>query len=161
SANVVDAKTKKPLAKPFVVVTVDGVKVGIVGGTSEDTPRTTNSKNLVGLEVRPLAPAIAAAARAAPKAGAPGVIAVVDAGGHGPRAGELTERSPPEGETHCEPGEKCGCEVDAPSFGLARALAANKDGGRVDAIFGGHTHQGVTAVVAGIPVLQAYDNGRA
>jgi 5'-nucleotidase len=35
-----------------------------------------------------------------------------------------------------------------------------RDGGRVDAIFGGHTHQGVTAVVAGIPLLQAYDNGR-
>src|SRR5262249_7641061 len=34
-------------------------------------------------------------------------------------------------------------------------------GGRVDALFGGHTHQGVTAVVAGIPLVQAYDNARA
>ncbi|HEX8952810.1 MAG TPA: bifunctional metallophosphatase/5'-nucleotidase, partial [Polyangia bacterium] len=40
SANIVDARTGKTLARPFVVVTVDGVKVGIVGGTSEDTPRT-------------------------------------------------------------------------------------------------------------------------
>jgi 2',3'-cyclic-nucleotide 2'-phosphodiesterase (5'-nucleotidase family) len=77
---------------------------------------------------------------------------VVHAGGNCPRSGELTDKSPP---------DVGGCEGDAESFRLARALAARKDGGRVDAIFGGHTHQGVTAVVDGIPVLQAYDNGRA
>jgi 5'-nucleotidase len=161
SANVVDAGTGKPLARPFVVVTVDGVKVGIVGGTSEDTPRTTNRKNLVGLAIKPLAPAVADAAKAARKAGATVVIAVVHAGGNCPRAGELTEKSPSQGDVRCEAGERCGCETDADSFRLARALAARTDGGRVDAIFGGHTHQGVTAVVAGIPILQAYDNARA
>jgi 5'-nucleotidase len=152
SANIVDAATGKPLMRPWAMVTVDGVKVGIVGGTAEDTPRSTNKKNLVGLEVRPLAPAVAAAARAARRAGATVVVGLVHAGGNCPRAGELTERSPP---------ELGGCEVDAESFQLARALAARKDGGRVDAIFGGHTHEGVTAVVDGIPILQAYANGRA
>jgi len=152
SANIVDAKSGKTMARPFAVVTVDGVKLGIVGGTSEETPRTTNSKNLVGLKVLPLAPAVGDAARAARKAGATVVIAVVHAGGNCPRSGVLTDQSPP---------EAAGCEGDAESFRLARALAARKDGGRVDAIFGGHTHQGVTAIVDGIPVLQAYDNARA
>jgi 5'-nucleotidase len=152
SANVVDAKSGQLMTKAFTVVTVDGVKLGIVGGTAEDTPRTTNPKNLIGLKVLPLAPAVGDAARAARKAGATVVIAVVHAGGNCPRAGELTDKSPP---------DVGGCEGDAESFRLARALAARKDGGRVEAIFGGHTHQGVTAVVDGIPVLQAYDNGRA
>ncbi|MCU1277125.1 MAG: 5'-nucleotidase [bacterium] len=152
SANIVDAKSGKLMTKAFTVVTVDGVKIGIVGGTAEDTPRTTNPKNLVGLEVRPLAPAVGDAAKAARKAGATVVLAVVHAGGNCPRSGELTEKSPP---------DVGGCEGDADTFRLARALAARKDGGRVDAIFGGHTHQGVTAIVDGIPVLQAYDNGRA
>ena len=100
----------------------------------------------------PLAPAVGDAARAARKAGATVVIAVVHAGGNCPRSGVLTDQSPP---------DVAGCEGDAESFRLARALAARTDGGRVDAIFGGHTHQGVTAIVDGIPVLQAYDNGRA
>jgi 5'-nucleotidase len=152
TANIVDARTGKSISRPFAIVTVDGVKVGIVGGTSEDTPRTTNSRNLVGLKVLPLAPAVGDAARAARKAGATVVVAVVHAGGNCPRGGALTEASPPDVN---------GCEGDAESFRLARALAARKDGGRVDAIFGGHTHQGVTAVVDGIPILQAYDNGRA
>jgi 5'-nucleotidase len=152
SANIVDAAGGQPLTKAFTIVTVDGVKLGIVGGTAEDTPRTTNAKNLVGLKVLPLAQAVGDAARAARKAGATVVVAVVHAGGNCPRGGELTDKSPP---------DVGGCEGDAESFRLARALAARKDGGRVDAIFGGHTHQGVTAVVEGIPVLQAYDNGRA
>ncbi len=152
TANIVDERTGKSIARPFAIVTVDGVKVGVVGGTSEDTPRTTNAKNLVGLKVLPLAPAVGDAARAARKAGATVVIAVVHAGGNCPRSGVLTEATPP---------DVAGCEGDAESFRLARALAQRKDGGRVDAIFGGHTHQGVTAVVDGIPILQAYDNARA
>ena len=152
SANVVDARSGRPLTRAFTVVTVDGVKIGIVGGTAEDTPRTTNARNLVGLEVRPLAPAVGDAARAARKAGATVVIAVVHAGANCPRSGELTDQSPPAAAS---------CAGEAESLRLARALAARHDGGRVDAIFGGHTHQGVTAVVDGIPVLQAYDNARA
>jgi 5'-nucleotidase len=79
----------------------------------------------------------------------------VHAGARAVAAGELSEASPP---------DYGGCEVDSELFQLARALhaaAARGDGGRVDAIFGGHTHQGVTAVVDGIPLLQAYDNARA
>ena len=152
SANVVDAASGKPLMKPWTVITVDGIKIGIVGGTSEDTPRTTNPRNLVGLRVLPLAPAVGDAAKAARKAGATVVVALVHAGGNCPRSGVITDASPPDVN---------GCEGDADSFRLARALAARSDGGRVDAIFGGHTHQGVTAVVAGIPILQAYDNAKA
>ncbi len=152
SSNVVDAKSGKPFARPFVIVTVDGVKVGIVGGTAEDTPRTTNSRNLVGLKVLPLAPAVGDAARAARKAGATVVLAVVHAGGNCKQSHDVSDAAP---------GDVSGCEIDADSFRLAHALAARKDGGRVDAIFGGHTHQGVSVVVDGIPILQAYDNARA
>ncbi|HEX9104228.1 MAG TPA: 5'-nucleotidase C-terminal domain-containing protein, partial [Polyangia bacterium] len=90
--------------------------------------------------------------RAARQAGATVGVAVVHAGGNCARSGVVTDAAPL---------DLGGCEVDAESFRLARALAQRRDGGRVDAIFGGHTHQGVTAVVDGIPVLQAYDNGRA
>src|SRR5579883_300975 len=44
TANIVDARGRPPGApsvKRFTIVDVAGVKLGIVGGTSEDTPRTT------------------------------------------------------------------------------------------------------------------------
>jgi 5'-nucleotidase len=154
SANVIEERTGKPFMKAWTLITVDGVKVGIVGGTAEDTPRTTNKRNLVGLRIAPLAPAVGDAARDARKAGATVVVAVVHAGGNCPRSTTLTEATPPD-------VAGAGCEGDSELFRLARALAARTDGGKVDALFGGHTHQNVTAVVGGIPLLQAYDNGRA
>lgn len=156
SANVLDAKTGKTFARPWVILDVDHVKVGVVGGTAEDTPRTTNPRNLVGLRVAPLGPAVAKAAKEARAAGATVVVAVVHAGGECARLQVQTEAA---GADNTK-----GCQADADSFLLARYLhdAAQKgEGGRVDAIFGGHTHQGVNNVVAGIPVLQAYANGRA
>jgi 5'-nucleotidase len=155
SANILDAASGRPLAPAWTVVTIDKVKVGIVGGTTEELPRTTNRKNLVGLRIEPLAPAVSRAAAEARAAGATVVVAVVHAGGNCARAGTISDNAP---------GDLGGCELNAEIFRLARELRAAADagkGGRVDAIFGGHTHQGVTAVVAGIPVLQAYDNLRA
>ncbi len=156
SSNIFDAKTGKTFAKPWVILDVDHVKVGIVGGTAEDTPRTTNPRNLVGLRIAPLAPAVAKAAQEARAAGATVVVAVVHAGGNCSQLAVVTEAAPADNAKSCEP--------DADSFRLARYLhdaAARGQGGRVDAIFGGHTHQGVNNVVAGIPILQAYDIGRA
>jgi 5'-nucleotidase len=157
SANIVDARSGQPLTRAFIVLDLDGVKVGVVGGTAEDTPRTTNKRNLVGLRVDPLPPAIAKAAAAARAAGATVVVAVVHAGGNCARPDSLTDQAP--GRIDLP-----GCEVDSELFRLAHAVhaaAARGEGGRVDAIFGGHTHQGVTAGVDGIPLLQAYDNARA
>jgi 5'-nucleotidase len=156
SANVLDAKTGKTFTKPWVILDVDHVKVGIVGGTAEDTPRTTNPRNLVGLRIAPLGPTVAQAAKEARAAGATVVIAVVHAGGECSQLQTVTETAPADNTK--------GCQDDADSFRLARYLhdaAARGEGGRVDAIFGGHTHQGVNNVVAGIPILQAYALGNA
>ncbi|HWE29667.1 MAG TPA: metallophosphoesterase, partial [Polyangia bacterium] len=156
SSNIVDAKTGKTFAKPWVILDVDHVKVGIVGGTAEDTPRTTNPRNLVGLRVLPLGPAVAKAAKEARAAGATVVVAVVHAGGNCSQFAVVDEKAPADNAKSCE--------QDADSFRLARYVhdaAARGEGGRVDAIFGGHTHQGVNNVVDGIPILQAFAIGRA
>jgi 5'-nucleotidase len=79
SANIVGEKVPW---KKWTLVTAGGVKVGMVGGTSEDLFRTTIKPNLVGLKVEPLAPAIIAAATEARKAGAAIVVVMVHAGEH-------------------------------------------------------------------------------
>jgi 5'-nucleotidase len=149
TANVRDASGRPvgaPTVKSFAIVERAGVKIGIVGATSADTPRTTIKPNLVGLTVSPLAPAVAEAARAARKAGAQAVVALVHAGG------ECTRFDAPDDLSSCLGGSEV--------FELARALARDAPGA-VDAIFGGHTHQGVAHRVAGIPIAQAWSYGAA
>lgn len=146
SANVVRVEDGGPLApgvRPLVVLDVDGVKVGVVGGTTEDVPRTTRARNLVGLRVEPLARALPAAAEAARAAGATIVVAVIHEGGECARFDA--------------PDDPASCRDDAEIFKLARALPP----GTLDAIFGGHTHQAVAARVNGIAILQAYAEARA
>ena len=146
TCNVRDRTSRLPVAAPrvkeFTIVQAGGIKVGIVGGTSEDTPRTTAKQNLVGLVVEPLAPSVIRAAAEARRAGATVVVLAVHAGG------ECKEWS--------RPDDLSSCVASSEVFDLARALPP----GTVDAIFAGHTHQGVSAIVHGIPIAQAFADGK-
>lgn len=158
SANVLDARGEPPGApkiKRFTLLTVNQVRVAIVGASTEDTLQTTIRPNVVGLKVEPLAPAIGRAAAEARVAGATVVVAAVHAGGE-------CERLEPVDDAHL--GAAASCRSDSELFRVARELKALEQsgrGGKVDALFGGHSHQGVSAVVAGIPVAQAFANGQA
>jgi 5'-nucleotidase len=140
--------------KSWHLTQVGGVKVAIVGGTSEDLFRTTIKPNLVGLRVEPLVASVSRAAAEARKAGAQVVVVAVHAGGSCPhRKSALTSE---------EPGDLSGCEDGSELFRLARGLQArakNGEGGKVDALFGGHTHKALTAVVDGLPVAQPHASG--
>ncbi|MBL93231.1 MAG: hypothetical protein CMH56_15640 [Myxococcales bacterium] len=52
AANLHLSKTKDhpPWSKPYQIINVDGVKIGILGFANKKTPETTDLKNLVGLE---------------------------------------------------------------------------------------------------------------
>lgn len=156
ATNVVDAQGL-PLGIPgvrrHVVIDVDGVRVGIVGGTTMDTMRTTIRPNLAGLHIEPLDRSVSRAAAQARSEGATVVVAVVHAGGDCHFAREANER---------DAGNLAGCDAGSELFRLARSLAElarDGKGGRLDALFGGHTHHAVSAVVAGIPVAQSVSEG--
>ncbi|HVV53167.1 MAG TPA: 5'-nucleotidase C-terminal domain-containing protein, partial [Polyangia bacterium] len=97
-----------------------------------------------GLAVKPLAPAIAAGAAELHRRGATVVVAAAHAGG-------VCKRF--DAPEHFE-----SCEPDGEIFQVARELAAA--GAVVDAVVAGHTHEGVAHRVAGIPIVEAYANGR-
>jgi 2',3'-cyclic-nucleotide 2'-phosphodiesterase (5'-nucleotidase family) len=147
-ANLIDSATGAPPAwpnvRPTALVTVAGIKVGIVGVTTTGTARTTLAANFVGLATKPLPPAIADEAKALRRQGATVVIAAAHAGG--------------ECKAFADPNDLSSCVADSEIFRVARDLPA--DAG-VDAIVAGHTHQGLAQVVAGIPVVQSFANGRA
>ncbi|KAF2961872.1 5'-nucleotidase C-terminal domain-containing protein [Fervidobacterium sp. 2310opik-2] len=50
SANIVKKGTKEPAFKPYHIVTVDGVKIGILGLTTKFIPNWEDPKNIEGLD---------------------------------------------------------------------------------------------------------------
>jgi 5'-nucleotidase len=146
-ANIIDEATDKPVTwdnvHATVLVTIGGIKVGIVGGTTQVTPTTTNALNLRGMRVEALPGPIRAGAEALRKAGAEVVIAAVHAGS---ACGEFSN-----------PDDVSSCRTDGEVFRLANALPP----GLVDVIVGGHTHAEVAHRVNGIAVVQAGSRGAA
>jgi 5'-nucleotidase len=128
---------------PSTLITVAGVRVGVVGGLTKEALTQTLVPNVDGLSIAPLAPSIAAEARALRARGAQLVIALVHAGG------DCADVS--------HPDDVGSCEAQAEGFELARALAP----GEVDLIVAGHTHAGVAHHVNAIPMIESYSNGAA
>jgi 5'-nucleotidase len=147
AANVVDRKTGKPVAwpnfKPSIMIDAAGIKVGLVGAITAATSRSALPANVAGLEFPSPAKAIAHEARGLRASGAKVVIAVVHEGG------ACTDFAAPE--------KLDSCDAKSEIFAIARTLPT----GSVDAIVAGHTHQAVAQRVGGVPIIQAYCNGRA
>jgi 2',3'-cyclic-nucleotide 2'-phosphodiesterase (5'-nucleotidase family) len=130
---------------PETIVKVAGIQIGIVGVTTTSTPRTTLAANFDGLAVKPLAPTLAAAAADLHRRGATVVVAAAHAGG-------VCKRF--DAPEHFE-----SCEPDGEIFQVAREMVAG--GAVVDAMVAGHTHEGVAHRVSGIPIVEAFANGKA
>ncbi|HEX7505479.1 MAG TPA: 5'-nucleotidase C-terminal domain-containing protein [Polyangia bacterium] len=147
AANVVDRKTGKPVAwpnfKPSIIMDAAGIKVGLVGAITAATSHSALPANVVGLDFPSPAKTIAREARGLRARGAKVVIAVVHEGG---------------ACTNFAASDKLdSCDAKSEIFAIARALPV----GSVDAIVAGHTHQAVAQRVGGVPIIQAYCNGRA
>ena len=119
------------------LLTVGGLRIGVVGIADPATPRTTMPKHVADLRFQPTAPVVRERARALRARGAEKVILVAHLGG-------FCDRDDP---------DDCNGEI----FDLARALGSDV----LDAIVSGHTHSPVGTVVNGIPVVQARSSGRA
>ena len=138
-ASVPDWENVRPSA---LVDLASGLRVGIVGVTTEDTPRVTIAANFVGLRVLPIAARVAAEASALRAQGAHVVIVAAHAGGKCKRFDD--------------PDDLKSCDGKAEIVRVANALPK----GAVDAIVAGHTHAGMAHRVAGIPIVQAYAYGK-
>lgn len=146
AANVLDAATGAPVAWPNTAPTTlfeaGGVRIGVIGVTTESTPRTTLAANVADLRIAPLAETIAA--RAAELRGQGAELVLVAA-----HAGAVCRRfDDPDDLSSCDPEE---------IFPVARALPP----GSVDVIVAGHTHAGVAHRVDGIAIIESFAKGSA
>jgi 5'-nucleotidase len=146
AANILEAATGKPVAwpnvRPTTIVEKAGVKVGIVGVSTEVTLRTTMAANVRTLAMAPVAETIAAAAAGLRRDGAQVVVVAAHAGG------ACREFENPDDLSSCNASEEI--------MAVARALPARL----VDAIVAGHRHEGMAHHVNGIPIVEAYSSGR-
>jgi 2',3'-cyclic-nucleotide 2'-phosphodiesterase (5'-nucleotidase family) len=147
AANIIDKNTGRAVSwdhvKPSTTLTVNGVKVGVVGLTTIEALTATASANTSDLDVAPLAPALETEARRLRADGATIVIATTHAGG---RCTKFDN-----------PADLSSCAANAEIFDVARALPP----GLVDVIVAGHRHEGIAHEVAGIPIISAFSSGRA
>ena len=118
------------------LLTVGGLKVGVIGVSTVETPRTTMAVNVSDLRFVDPAPVVDAHARALRARGADAVIVVAHAG------------------AFCDRSAAADCSGEI--VDLARRVTE-----RVDAIVSGHTHSLVNTRVNGIPIVQARSHGRA
>lgn len=150
AANLVLAGSDRPWTPPNVrpshLLRLAGITIGIIGVTTIATPTATLPSNFRGLAVQPLAPAIAREAAALRRRGA--TVVVVTA-----HAGASCRRFDPAAPDDLSSCATAGAEI----FDVARSIPP----GLVDVIVAGHTHAGVAHRVAGVPIIEALEYGRA
>jgi len=120
------------------LLTVGPFKVGVIGVTTVETPRTTMTVNVADLRFVAPVPIVNERARALRARGANAVIVVAHAG------------------AFCENASSAAPSCDGEIVELARGITE-----RVDAIVSGHTHSLVDTHVNGIAIVQARSHGRA
>ena len=146
AANTVDDATRQPVAwtnvKASTLVDIRGVRIGLIGVTTPDTPALTIGANVIGLTFTPLVPVITREATALRARGATVVIVLAHEGG---RCTKLDD-----------PQNVNSCDQMAEIVQVARQLPP----ALVDVIAAGHTHQAMAQEVSGIAIVEAYSTGR-
>ncbi|MGI6091688.1 MAG: hypothetical protein GX348_07645 [Veillonellaceae bacterium] len=135
AANINEKKTGKqlPFVKPYTIVKRNGIKVAIIGLTTPETAYKSNPQIVNSLEFSKPAAIVNSLVPKLRAEGAQIVIVLAH----------------------------LGCEFDSKGRIIGEAAdLANKISG-VDLIITGHSHKNIVGRVNGIPVLQAYYNGRA
>lgn len=146
-SNIIDAasgnRIKWPNMPSSILVDVAGVKIGVIGASTESTPFTTMPANFVGLKMQSPATQIAAESTALKAKGATLIVVTAHIG------------------TRCEkydvPSDFSSCKKDEELIKLVDELPK----GSVDVIVAGHTHAVVAHRINDIAVIESFSSGRA
>jgi 5'-nucleotidase len=147
AVNIYDGETgRRPDWLPndgTALVTVKGVKVGILGLITPSTPQVTNPVNVASLRFGSLVPEAQSAAKRLRDRGADIVVAVAHAGG------KCASLKDPRDISSCDPGQEL--------FEMLQGIPPRT----LDAVVAGHTHAPLGHFVNGTPVIETWGMGRA
>ncbi|WP_405819737.1 bifunctional metallophosphatase/5'-nucleotidase [Streptomyces sp. NBC_01390] len=125
AANVLDEKTKKPILKPYWVWKKNGVKIGFIGVTLEDTPGVVSAEGVKGLKFKDEVETINKYAKELEKQGVKSIVALIHEGGL-PASGAYNYDCDAAGG---------GSGISGPIVDIAKNVTS-----KVDALVTGHTH---------------------
>jgi 2',3'-cyclic-nucleotide 2'-phosphodiesterase/3'-nucleotidase len=134
-ANVIDRITGKPVdfVKPYILLERNGVKIGVIGIATPETAYKTNPKVVSGFIFEDPAKVVNALVPEIKQQGAAVIVVLTHLASWMDGNGNISG--------------------DAADFALQTS--------GIDAVVSGHSHQTVYGKVNGVPVVQAYYNGRA
>jgi 5'-nucleotidase len=145
-SDIVDEATGGLIAWPNVApstqVEVAGIKVGIIGASTESTPYTTMPANFKGLRMTPAAAAVEREARALRDKGAQVIVVIAHIGG------ECRDVTHPDDLSTCNRNDEIFKVLDALPKGL------------IDVFVAGHTHAGMAHRIDGVAVIESFSSGR-
>ncbi|MEJ7603714.1 MAG: bifunctional UDP-sugar hydrolase/5'-nucleotidase [Kofleriaceae bacterium] len=146
-ANVLDkqsgARIKWPNMPASTLIEVAGIKVGLIGASTESTPFTTMPANFVGLQMAAPAGTIADEAKQLRQQGAAVIIVTAHIGS---KCKDLDHAN-----------DISSCDQDEELFHMINDLPK----GTIDAIVAGHTHAAIAHRIKDIAVIESYSSGRA
>ncbi|GHF46101.1 5'-nucleotidase [Streptomyces mashuensis] len=132
AANVTDAKTGRPILKPYTIWQHKGVKIGFIGVTTKDTPNVVTAEGVKGLKFADEVETINKYAKELDRQGVKSIVALIHEGGM-PASGAYNY--------DCDtPG--AGAGISGPITDIAKKVTP-----KVDALVTGHTHQAYACTV--------------
>ncbi|HUJ59979.1 MAG TPA: bifunctional UDP-sugar hydrolase/5'-nucleotidase [Kofleriaceae bacterium] len=145
--NIADDATGKaidwPNTAPGTMVEIAGVRIGLIGASTEHTPSTTMPANFAGLHMLPTARMIAGEAMALRGAGAQVIVVIAHLGS------ECKDLDHPDDVSTCDQSEE------------VFHVLAEVPKGLVDVFVAGHTHAAIAHRIDGVAVIESYSSGRA
>lgn len=146
AANIRDRRTQKPVTwpntRPSLLIERGGVRVGIIGISTPQTPKTTRPQNILELEFLEPLPIVIKEAQRLRQQGAELVILITHMGD---KCRNLTT-----------PNSLSSCEGSGELFPLLKQLPR----GLVDVAVGGHTHGFISHWVHGTATIESGGHGR-
>lgn len=147
TANILDkgsnARIKWPNMPASTLVEVAGIKVGIIGASTEATPFTTMPANFAGLVMSSPGKEITEEAKTLRAQGAQVIVVVAHIGS---RCKDLEK-----------PNDTSSCDTNEELFQVIRDLPK----GMIDVFVAGHTHAAIAHRISDIAVIESYSSGRA
>jgi 2',3'-cyclic-nucleotide 2'-phosphodiesterase (5'-nucleotidase family) len=158
-SNLIDLKTTQPVAwgksTPQLLKEINGVKVGFVSLFPDDLPKKLGAGVLNGLYVEPAIQALLKQTRSLRLKGANVIILTMYGGikcGHDRAA----KKNLPVSKVNFDPKDPSACELDSPLGQFLQEIPP----GSVDVVITGGATNKVANYINGIPVIQAFNDGR-
>jgi 5'-nucleotidase len=159
SSNIVDLKTGELIdwdgLNHSILKNINGIKVGIIGATTQETPWKTLKDNVRGLYFEKISKVVIDFSTRLRSKGAQIIVLTTHAGllcGYK----QASEHNLPLEVFNLDPNDHSSCDLNDELGQLLREIAP----GTLDAVVAGHTHSKIANFIEGVPVIESFYYGK-